>query len=173
MQNKMLPSGNAWNQWALLLLRVVIGLGFMVHGWAKWSRGPEKFGALLHLIGVPAPEITAWLVTLIEVLGGLAVLLGLLVSLVSVPLIVSMLVAMFTVHLKYGFSSINTIGLSNSGPLFGPPGYEVNLLYIAGLLVLAMSKPVPLSFDRWLERRRAQTAAERTRSVHNGRSENP
>src|SRR5262245_34881806 len=49
------------------------------------------------------------------------------------PLIVMMLVAMFTVHLRYGFSAINTIGLTADGPQFGPPGYEVNLLYIAGL----------------------------------------
>jgi putative oxidoreductase len=53
MQNEMLPNKNSWNQWALLLLRVVIGFGFTAHGWAKWSRGPEKFGALLHLIVVP------------------------------------------------------------------------------------------------------------------------
>ena len=160
MQNQMLPKKNSWNQWALLLLRVVIGFGFMAHGWAKWNRGPEKFGALLHLIGAPVPEITAWLVTFVELLGGVAILVGLSVSLVSVPLIVSMLVAMFAVHLKHGFSSINTIGLSKTGPLFGPPGFEINLLYIAGLLTLAMSNPVPLSIDRWLERRRVQRAAQ-------------
>ena len=148
-----------WNQWALFLLRVVIGFGFMAHGWAKWSRGPEKFGALLHLIGIPLPEITAWLVTIVELFGGIAILAGLIIPIVSVPLSVSMLVAMFAVHLKYGFSSINTIGLSKTGPLFGPPGYEINLLYIAGLLVLALSSPAPLSLDQWLKRRREQRAA--------------
>ena len=148
-----------WNQWALFLLRVVIGFGFMAHGWAKWSRGPEKFGALLHLIGIPLPEITAWLVTIVELFGGIAILAGLIIPIVSVPLSVSMLVAMFAVHLKYGFSSINTIGLSKTGPLFGPPGYEINLLYIAGLLVLALSSPAPLSLDQWLKPRREQRAA--------------
>jgi hypothetical protein len=34
---------------------------------------------------------------------------------------------MFTVHLKYGVSAVNTIGLTADGPRFGPPGYEVNL----------------------------------------------
>jgi putative oxidoreductase len=62
--------------------------------------------------------------------------------------------------LQYGFSSVKTIGLSKTGPHFGPPGYEINLLYIAGLLALAMSRPVPLSVDRWLEHRRAQRAAQ-------------
>lgn len=158
MKNDMLPNRTQWNQWAPLLLRMVIGYGFMAHGWAKWSRGPEKFGVLLHQIGVPLPGITAWVVTLLELFGGLAILVGLWVTLASVPLVMSMLVAMFTVHLKHGFSSINTIGLTETGPVFGPPGYEINLLYIAGLLALALSNPTPLSVDRWIERRRAQRA---------------
>ena len=44
-----------WNQWAVLPLRLIIGFGFMAHGWASWSRGPEKFGELLHQIGLPFP----------------------------------------------------------------------------------------------------------------------
>ena len=146
------------NRGAYLILRMVIGYGFMVHGWAKWSRGPGKFAGLIQQIGIPFPEFTAWLVTLVELFGGLAILTGLLVALVSIPLVISMVAAIFTVHLKYGFSSINTIGLTNTSPLFGPPGYEVNLLYIAGLLVLAGASPTPLSLDRWLARCRASRA---------------
>ena len=108
-------------------LRLIIGIGFMVHGWAKLSRGPSGFAKLLTQIGAPLPETTAWVSTFTEILGGLAIFVGAFVEVVSVPLIVMMLVAMFTVHLKYGFSSINTIGLTPNGPQFGPPGYEVNL----------------------------------------------
>ena len=150
----MLPNKLPRNQWALLPLRLVIGFGFIVHGWAKWNRGPEKLGVLLHQLGVPLPSITAWGVTLLELLGGAAILAGAFVAIVSVPLMISMLVAMFTVHWKYGFSSINTIGLTKDGPLFGPPGYELNLLYLAGLLVLALSGPQHLSVDHWLARHR-------------------
>jgi putative oxidoreductase len=141
-------------RWPLLPLRVIVGVGFISHGVAKWTRGPENFGRLLDQIGVPVPFVTAWLVTLLEIFGGLAILIGLLVSLASVPLIVSMLVAMFTVQLRYGFSSINTIGLTAAGPVFGPPGYEINLLYIASLLALALLGPSPLSLDSWIARRR-------------------
>lgn len=144
------------NKWALLLLRLVIGYGFLAHGWAKLSRGPAGFGKLLQQIGAPFPDITAWVVTLLEIFGGTALIVGALVALVSIPLIISMLVAMFTVHIKYGFSSINTIGLTDSGPIFGPPGYEVNLLYIAGLIVLIFSSPLPWSIDYWLLNRRQQ-----------------
>jgi putative oxidoreductase len=152
-KNDMSLDKSLWNQWAILPLRLIIGFGFMAHGWAKWSLGSEKFGELLHQIGLPFPGFTAWVVTFLESFGGMALLAGILVALVSIPLVMSMLVAMFTVQLKYGFSSINTIGLTKTGPVFGPPGYEINLLYIAALLLLALSNPTPLSVDRWLARR--------------------
>ncbi|MBV8311985.1 MAG: DoxX family protein [Planctomycetaceae bacterium] len=148
LRNKVLLS-----QWVALPLRLVIGFGFMAHGWAKLSRGPSGFAKLLTQIGAPLPEKTAWLSTFVELLGGLAIFVGAFVELVSVPLIVMMLVAMFTVHLKYGFSSINMIGLTQNGPQFGPPGYEVNLLYIAGLLSLILSGAGALSIDRLLSRK--------------------
>ena len=151
----LLRNKGLWSQWALLPLRLIIGCGFMVHGWAKWSRGPEGFGKLLHQIGVPVPEFTARAVTLLELVGGLAILAGAFVAVVSLPLMMSMLVAMFKVHWQYGFSSVNTIGLTKAGPLFGPPGYEISHLYIVGLLALILCDSGPLSVDRWLVRRRA------------------
>jgi putative oxidoreductase len=136
--------------WAPLPLRLIIGFGFMTHGWAKLSRGPTGFAKLLAQVGAPLPEATAWASTFVELLGGLAIFVGAFVELVSLPLIVMMLVAMFTVHLKYGFSSVNTIGLTANGPKFGPPGYEVNLLYIAGLISLILGGAGALSVDRLL-----------------------
>src|SRR5215468_10725754 len=146
-----------WGQWGPLPLRLIIGFGFMAHGWAKLSRGPSGFSKLLAQIGAPFPEATAWASTFVELLGGLAIFVGAFVEVVSVPLIVMMLVAMFTVHLKYGFSSINTIGLTQNGPQFGPPGYEVNLLYIAGLLSLILGGAGALSIDRLRSRRSEST----------------
>ncbi len=145
-----------WRKWAPVPLRLVIGYGFMAHGWAKLSRGPSGFARLLEQIGAPLPEATAWGSTFIEVLGGLAILAGAFVATVSIPLIVMMLVAMFTVHLRYGFSAINTIGVTAEGPQFGPPGYEINLLYIAGLLALILGGAGPFSIDRLRSRRKAE-----------------
>ena len=146
-------SGVLWRQWAPLPLRLVIGYGFMAHGWAKLSRGPSGFANLLTHLGAPLPEVTAWVSTFVELIGGLAIFVGAFVEVVSIPLIVMMLVAMFTVHLNYGFSSINTIGLTQNGPQFGPPGYEINLLYIAGLLSLILGGAGALSIDRLLSRK--------------------
>ena len=144
---------------ALLPMRLVVGFGFLAHGWAKWSRGPAGFARLLAQIGVPLPQLTAWVVTLTEILGGIAILAGLFVAIAGVPLVISMLVAMFTVQLRFGFSSVNTIGLTPDGPVFGPPGYEINLLYIGALLVLAFAGPSAWSADAWLARRRAEGSA--------------
>jgi putative oxidoreductase len=155
-----LSTESPWRQWAPLPLRLVIGYGFVAHGWAKLSRGPEGFARLLAQIGAPVPEVTAWVSTFTEILGGLTLLAGAFVALVSVPLIVMMLVALFTVHLRYGFSAINTIGLTPDGPQFGPPGIEVNLLYIAGLLALGLGGAGPFSIDKLLARKeRAPGAA--------------
>jgi putative oxidoreductase len=132
---------------ALLMLRLVIGFGFVAHGYAKLHRGPEKFGALLAFLGVPFPQFTAWFVALVELLGGLALMIGAFVLILSVPLIILHLVAMSTIHIHYGFSSVNTIGLTPDGPLFGPPGFEISLLYIGGIVVLAAFGPGALSVD--------------------------
>jgi putative oxidoreductase len=60
----------------------------------------------------------------------------------------------FTVNIKYGFSAVNTIGLTPEGPQLGPPGYEINLLYIAGLVALILGGAGPLSIDALRSRRR-------------------
>ncbi len=151
--------------WTLLPLRLAIGYGFLAHGLAKWNRGPAHFAKLLQQIGTPFPTATAWMVTFLEIFGGLAILAGILVAIVSLPLICSMLVAMFTVQIRYGFSSVNTIGLTPTGPLFGPPGYEINLLYIAGLLALILAGPSALSVDRWLARQKGIRKIENTATI--------
>jgi putative oxidoreductase len=154
IQNPFSPVGGpSVGQAMLLVLRLVIGCGFFVHGYAKLSRGPEKFSAVLDFIGVPFPLLVAWLVTLVEMLGGIAMMVGVCVTLLSLPLIAIHLVAMFAVHWRYGFSSVNTVGMSIDGPLFGPPGFEVNLLYIGGQLVLATFGAGFLSIDSMLNRR--------------------
>jgi len=146
-------------RWALVPIRLVVGYGFLTHGLAKLGRGPEKFGKFLEVIGAPFPVPTAWTVTVIEIVGGLAILAGAFVLVASVPLMATMLVALVTVHWRYGFSAVNTIGLRPSGPIFGPPGYEVNLLYIAALLTLCIAGASVASVDAWRERRSKEASA--------------
>src|SRR5262245_16073147 len=134
-------------RWAPLPLRLIVGYGFMQHGIAKLSRGPDAFVTILQTLGVPAPHVLAWLTIVVELLGGVAVLLGAFVALASVPMAALLLVAIFTVHLPYGFSSIKLIAVTAAGAQFGPVGYECNLLYLACLAALVLGARGPLAVD--------------------------
>jgi putative oxidoreductase len=141
-------------RWAPLPLRLIVGYGFMQHGFAKLMRGPALFAVILHQLGVPAPHLMAQFTILTEIVGGLAVLLGALVPLFSMPMAGLLLVAMATVHLPYGFSSIKLVGVTGGRAQFGPPGYECDLLYLACLAALVLGGSGPMSIDGFLARRR-------------------
>ena len=140
-------------RWSPIPLRLIVGYGFMQHGFAKLSGGPDAFVAILQAMGVPAPHFMAWLTILTELLGGLAVLLGAFVTIVSVPMMAVLLVAMFTVHLPYGFSSIKLLAVTATGAKFGPVGYEVILLYLASLVALVIGGSGPFAFDEVIGKR--------------------
>lgn len=133
--------------WAPFVLRLIVGYGFMAHGFAKLSRGPESFSTVLHGLGVPAPHLMAWLTILTEIFGGLAVFVGALVTAASLPLAIILMVSIFSVHLRYGFSSIKLIAVTAAGPQFGPPGYELSLLYLASLAALVLAGPGKWAID--------------------------
>ena len=140
--------------WAPVPLRLIVGFGFMEHGYAKLLKGPQVFASILHALGVPASHWMAWLTILTELLGGFAVLLGAFIPLVSVPMAAVLLTAMFTVHWQYGFSSIKLVAITPTGAQFGPPGYECDLLYLACLVALILLGSGPFSFDEMLSRKR-------------------
>jgi len=136
-------------RWAPLPLRLIVGYGFIVHGYAKLARGPETFAAVLHTIGVPLPHLLAWLTTLVELVGGLAILVGAFVPVAAMPMAIVLVTALLTIHLPYGFFSVKLVEVSANGTRFGPVGYEVILLYLAGLAALVAGGSGPLSVDGW------------------------
>ena len=140
-------SARPWAAWSALPLRIVVGYGFIAHGLAKLTRGPSGFAHTLHALGVPSPDVMAWATIGIELIGGFAVLIGAFLLIVGIPLAVVLLVAMFTVHLPYGFSSIKLVAVTAAGAQFGPPGFEVALLYLAALAALAVGGSGPFSID--------------------------
>ncbi len=141
--------GDGLQKWAPLPLRLILGFGFAYHGFPKLfsAEGHRMFVGMLQGIGVPAPGATAWLVGIVEFAGGLALIAGAFVAVVSGLGILNMLVALFTVHLGSGFNFLNITGMGESGPLFGMPGYEVNLLYIAGFVALILMGAGAASVD--------------------------
>ena len=134
-------------RWAPLPLRLIVGYGFIVHGYAKLARGPETFATILHTLGVPLPHLLAWLTTLVELIGGTAILVGAFVPVAAVPMAIVLVTALLTIHLPYGFFSVKLVEVSATGTKFGPVGYEVILLYLADLAALVAGGAGPLSID--------------------------
>ena len=139
--------------WYAIPLRLIVGYGFMEHGYAKLARGPDDFANILHALGMPAATLLSWATILIELLGGLAVILGAYIPLASVPMMIVLLVAIFTVHLPNGFSSIKLQSVTAAGAHFGQPGYETDLLYLACLIALVLGGSGPFALDRMLRGR--------------------
>ena len=146
------------SRWAPIPVRLIVGYGFMVHGYLKLERGVDVFAAALGGLGLPAPGFLAWLTAIVELACGLAVLLGAYVTWVSVPMVVVLLVAIVTVHWQFGFSSIKFLAVTAAGPQFGKPGIETDLLYLACIATLLIAGVGPLAIDNWRARRRSLRA---------------
>lgn len=134
--------------WGLAVLRLVLGLIMLVHGWDKLfgDAGVAGFAGGLAAMGIPAPGVMAWVVTLVEFLGGLLLLVGWLTRWVAAVVFVELLVATFTSHVQHGFFVFRPAG---------EWGYEYNLLLLAGLATLILSGSGKLALDDWLVRRAA------------------
>ena len=139
--------------WTPLLLRLMIGYGFMVHGYAKWRRGPEQFIGILNSIGIPMPHLMGWATIIVQLFGGLCVLLGACVIFWCIPMAAILIVAAITVHWPYGFSSIKLQSIIDGRAQFGQPGYETDLLYLMCLVALMVGGAGPYAVDNWLARK--------------------
>jgi putative oxidoreductase len=151
-------------RWSAVPLRLIVGCGFIAHGYAKVVSGHEHFAASLHGLGVPAPHAMAWATIGLEFVGGLAVLLGAWIPVISVPLAAILLVAAITVHWPYGFNSIKLLAVTEAGPQFGPPGYETNLLYLAALATLVLGGSGPWRIDELIARQRRARSGQKSAS---------
>jgi putative oxidoreductase len=140
-------------RWAPLPIRLIVGYGFLAHGLAKIEKGPEHFVSIVQAIGVPLATPMAWLTIAVELVCGLLMIAGALVPVITLPMLAVLAVAVFTVHIQFGFTSIKLIAVTAAGPQFGPPGIETDLLYMACLATLVLAGPGPWAFDNWLYER--------------------
>lgn len=114
---------------ALLILRVSVGVVFVYHGSLKLFSpgGVEGFAGYLSQLGVPSPMINAWLASLTEFLGGMALVFGVYARWATLPLIFVMLVAILTATGPKGFNIQNN-------------GWEYNFILIAALCAIFLSR---------------------------------
>lgn len=126
----------------LAVLRVVVGVVFLVHGYQKlFQMGIPGVTGFFTQIGAPLPQLTAPLVSVLEFGGGLALILGLLTPVVAALLAADMLGAMLLVHLPNGFNAADG-------------GYEFVLTLLGASLALALTGPGAYALDRVLNRSR-------------------
>jgi putative oxidoreductase len=126
--------------WAPVVLRVVIGIIFAVHGYQKLAlMGVGNVAEFFGGAGIPLPLVSDWIVTLVELLGGIALILGLYTRWVSIPLAIIMLVALLMVHVPNGF-------------FVSEGGFEFVFILLAGLVALAFLGAGPFSLDQQLKR---------------------
>jgi uncharacterized membrane protein YphA (DoxX/SURF4 family) len=98
--------------WYAIPLRLIVGFGFIQHGYAKLARGPEDFIGVLHAMGLPSSFLLGWLTIVVELVGGLMILVGALIPLATLPMMIVLFVAIITVHLPNGFNRLTPLGLT-------------------------------------------------------------
>jgi putative oxidoreductase len=127
----------------LLVLRAIVGIVFIAHGGQKlFVLGFGGVTGFFTQAGIPLPAVSAVVVTLVEFLGGIAVLLGVLTRWAALLLAIDMAGAIFLVHLKNGF-------FVNKG------GYEYALTLLAVSLALALSGPGAVALEGILRKKAA------------------
>ena len=119
----------------LAVLRIVTGIVFAMHGYQKFfTMGIEGTTGFFTSLGVPLPGIAAIVVATLELVGGIALALGLFTRLLAIPLAIDMLTAITLFH--RGF--------------FVPKGVEFVLTLMAASITLALAGPGAWSLDRML-----------------------
>lgn len=87
-----------FSDWGLLILRLAMGIIFLVHGWPKINpnspfKGVAGFSGFLKQMGIPLSTFFAWVVALLETVGAVLLIIGLGTRLLGVLFAIEMLVA--------------------------------------------------------------------------------
>ena len=127
-------------EFAPLVVRAIVGVIMAAHGLQKFLGGPANFGGVLGQLGVPAPTLMAFVVTFVELGGGILLVVGLLSRLAALLLTFNLAVAILLVKIGIGFLS----------PQSGGVGAEFDLALIAGFLAVLFAGPGRISLDHAL-----------------------
>jgi putative oxidoreductase len=122
------------SRWGMVPLRAVVGLVFLMHGYMKlFTMGLAGTTGMFEHLGIPLPQVSAAVVITVELLGGVALILGLFTRWAAAALAIEMAVVMLVVKLPGGF--------------FAPQGVELELTLCAAALTLALVGAGGVSLD--------------------------
>ncbi|AIC95550.1 DoxX family protein [Shouchella lehensis] len=122
----------------IAFVRLVVGVIFIAHGLDKFNGGIEGTVAFFESLSIPSPDLMAVVVALVEIVAGLALLLGLLTRLMSAILMIVMIGAVYMVKLDQGF-----IG-----------GFEFDLLLFVVLLLFVINGSLFMALDGFLTKKK-------------------
>jgi putative oxidoreductase len=125
----------AKNEIGTLILRVTLGALFLIHGVVKFQGGIENIEGWFSSIGLPG--FMAYGVALLEIIGGIALIIGFATRIVSVLFALLMIGAILKVKLS--------VGLLGNGQM---AGYELDLAFLAMAAYLAISGSKFLSINQ-------------------------
>jgi putative oxidoreductase len=135
-----MSNGASQQSWGLTVLRVIVGIVFLVHGGQKlFIYGFHGVAGMMASLGIPLPMISAVVVSLVEFFGGLALVAGLFARWAAALIAIDMVGAILAVHLKNGF--------------FNPKGFEYPLTLLAACIALLLAGAGAASFDGALAKR--------------------
>lgn len=134
-----------WTQWPQLPVRVGVGLCLMYDSapWVFTRSGHDNFTHMLGEVGLPLPWLMAWGVGLLEFFGGLALVMGAFINVVSVLLALEIATRLIGFWVHGGIPP----PLPGESPI---NGYEQNLMYIAGLVALYIAGAGRPSVDYYI-----------------------
>jgi putative oxidoreductase len=136
MKGKIRVYGMTLSSVGLLILRLVVGLVFSMHGGQKLlARGIPSVASALDQLGMTPPDLWAVVLVIAELGGGLALMLGVLTRFAALILGISMVVAIASLLWARGFFL---------------PGYEFALTLLGGSLTLAFTGPGRFAVDHYL-----------------------
>ena len=123
----------------LLFMRLALAYGYYGPASMKW-KDIHSVGDWFVQLHIPMPYVSAYLVAITEAVGVVWLTLGLYVRYITIPLMISMVVAIITVHWANGFEASNN-------------GFEIPLYYMLMLFVLLVFGAGRISVDYFLERK--------------------
>lgn len=140
--------GQKYKEEAYLLLRIVTGLVFFVHGYMKvFTMGIGNVAGFFAGVNIPLASLAAPLVSYGELLGGIALIVGVFTHWIAKLNVIIMLGAIFFVHLSKGYNAAEG-------------GYEYALLILVVNIVIATMGAGKYSVDAWCKNRKPAVTAQ-------------
>ena len=125
------------NEIGKVILRAILGITFFIHGLSKFQGGISNTAGYFDSLGIPG--FMAYVVALLELIGGIALLLGIGTKIVSALFAVIMIGAILTAKLSLGFLGNGQMA-----------GYELDIVLLAMSIYFILSNRSILSLDHKL-----------------------